>query len=371
MLALIELCKQLPDHPDWMKWYSAILFAAKYYKDIMKYSAPYGMLPEGLYAADEIDDQETFLRMHMIVRAGGSYEEQLAATLKGYIEQLKCGVKIGPKHYMRRFPVWYSFRGNTAVQLSEGKAVSVSSIFLNDYELYNIAQEQFQFVIGKNPFGQSTMYGEGYDYCQMYAVLPGEMVGELGVGMESNDERDAPFWPQLNNCTYKEVWVAAPAKWLWMMADEYLPARVNAFFTSKQNGDVTFKNLVTGAEYRYPLEGGLLACEVPAGRYEMRCGEEFREITLVAGGKYNVKTPLADYAISKEERNGKVSIMVTGTGCIDAELEIRTRNLKVNETKRLSPINVTFECEVINPKEAWAAAVIPNGDMGEILSVIG
>lgn len=375
-LALIELCRRLPDHPDWMKWHSALLFHAKYVKDAVKYVRPYGMFPAGIYHTGEAEDIETFKLMNPIAGAGASYEDQLKATLKNYKAQLECGVQIGPKHYIRRFPVWYSFRGNTAVQLSAGKAISASSIYLKDYDLYNIAQEQFQFVVGHNPFGQSTMFGEGYDYCQLYAVLPGDMVGALGVGMESCDERDAPFWPQLNNCTYKEVWVAAPGKWLWMMSDEYMPARINAVFSGGGSGSVYFMNKVTGAEYSFPLDGGILNCELAAGIYEMKAGDQRRELTVVAGGKYNIKTPLASYAIEKESPGGnKVRITVKGSGSGRSELELRLRNLKAGTLKKAvdlgSTEGVSFDCEILDTNEAWAAAVIPGGDTTEAVSVIG
>ena len=375
-LGLIELCRQLPNHPDWMKWYSALLFHAKYTKDIIKYSRPYGMLPSGIYNDNEVEDLHTFTLMNPIGGIGGSYEAQLKATLENFQKQLDCAVRIGPHSYVRRFPVWFSFRGNTAVQLSAGKAVSATSIYLNDYDLYNIAQEQFQFVVGYNPFGQSTMFGEGYDYCQMYAVLPGEMVGELGVGMESNENHDAPFWPQLNNCTYKEVWVAAPAKWLWMMADEYMPARITASFPGEGGRTVHFRNKVTGAEYDFALQGGILTCELTAGQYEMSCGCQHRDLTVVAGGKYNIQTPLASFTAEKEVLDGnRIRITVKGIGHGTAELELRVRNLKADVLKKTvklgCPDGICFECEVENAKEAWAAAIIPNGDMGEIIGIVG
>lgn len=377
-LGLIELCKQLPNHPDWMKWYSALIFHAFYIKKLMSYVAPYGMLPSGIYSLDEIEDLETFKTIHPITLsdAGGTYEEQLEEILKNYKEQLEYGIKIGPKHYIRRFPVWYSFRGNTAVQLSAGKAVSATSIYLNDYELYDIAQKQFQFIIGYNPFGQSIMYGEGYDYGQLYAVLPGDMVGALPVGMQTKDEGDAPYWPQLNNCTYKEVWVASSGKWLWMMADQYIPAKIIANFIGKYNEEVVFINKITSAKYVFSLENGLLNCELPAGQYDMICDDQYREITVVPGGTYNIKTPLASFSLKKEVfDNGKVRLVVTGIGSGKVSLELRVRGLRTDTFKKEIDLDsdeqVSFNCEIEDEKEAWAAVVIPDGNMDEIVSIIG
>ncbi|WP_430604707.1 hypothetical protein [Enterococcus sp. DIV0125] len=58
------------------------------------------------------------------------------------------------------------------------------------------------------------MYGEGYNYPQMYTVSSGEMIGELPVGIQTFENEDIPYWPQFNNATYKEVWVGLAGKWL-------------------------------------------------------------------------------------------------------------------------------------------------------------
>lgn len=63
------------------------------------------------------------------------------------------------------------------------------------------------------------MYGEGDRYAQQYAALPGEMTGELPVGIQTKYNEDKPYWPQWNNATYKEVWVTSAGKWLSLIAE--------------------------------------------------------------------------------------------------------------------------------------------------------
>jgi hypothetical protein len=92
---------------------------------------------------------------------------------------------------------------------------------LKDQELLDIAEGQLQWIVGKNPFGQSLMYGEGYRYAQQYSVLSGEMTGELPVGVQTFGNEDVPYWPQFNNATYKEVWVGLAGKWMSILADLY------------------------------------------------------------------------------------------------------------------------------------------------------
>ena len=40
ILALTRLCEAFPDHPDWMKWYSAVVLYAEYLKTTARYTRP-------------------------------------------------------------------------------------------------------------------------------------------------------------------------------------------------------------------------------------------------------------------------------------------------------------------------------------------
>ena len=115
--------------------------------------------------------------------------------------------------------MWFSYRGNSAVHLSMGKAASILGLYFNDRELIEIAKEQLHWTLGKNPFGQSLIYGEGYNYGQQYAALLGETVGEMPVGIQTRGNEDLPYWPQANIATYREVWTTPPGRWFWITAD--------------------------------------------------------------------------------------------------------------------------------------------------------
>lgn len=212
MQALTLLCRTQPEHPQSDAWRHAVELYGGYLKSLTAFSKPYGMLPSGVYGAGEAEDTESFYVQHLLVDKSAEKE---------YLEQLKTGVQLDGTHYVRRFPVWFSFRGNTAVLLSMGKSAAQCGLFLHDRSLMAIAEEQLQWIVGKNPFGQSLMYGEGTRYAQQYAVLPGEMTGELPVGVETLGNEDEPYWPQTNNATYKEVWTSAAGRWLAIVADLY------------------------------------------------------------------------------------------------------------------------------------------------------
>jgi hypothetical protein len=211
MQALTLLCETQPDHPDYRKWVESIRLYGNYLKTLMPYTAPYGMLPSGVYRTDEYRDTDGFNHLHLFPPAN-------AAEL--YVEQVKKGVPLDDGYYLKRFPVWFGiFNGNTAVHLSMGKAAAVCGRFLHDEALMQIGRNQMEWTVGKNPFGQSLIYGEGYNYPSMDSFSSGEITGEMPVGIRSLDNEDVPYWPRINNACYKEVWVTSAGKWLSLQAE--------------------------------------------------------------------------------------------------------------------------------------------------------
>ncbi len=210
MQALTALCETQPGHPDYGKWSASIRMYGEYLKTIMRYVEPYGLVPSGVYNIDEVKDSVNFYKVQVGIFSGAAND---------YKEQLEHGFKLDDAHYLRVFPVWFSFRGNAAVQLSTGKAAALCGKFLKDKALVNIAEQQLFWIVGKNPFGQSLIWGEGSNYPQLYTALPGETVGAIPVGMQSRFNEDTPYWPQFNTATYKEVWGAPAARWLSLVAE--------------------------------------------------------------------------------------------------------------------------------------------------------
>lgn len=213
MQALAALCASLPEHGQRPVWEQAMLRYGDYLKQCFSYAAPYGMLPAGIHRMDEYLDRETFPLLHLMT----TFEEDSG----NYLEQLRQGIALNDSYCLRHFPVWFSFRGNTAIHLSMGKAASILGRYFGDGELLQIAREQIYWTFGKNPFGQSLVYGAGSSFAQQYGALNGEMVGSIPVGIETRGNADVPFWPMENNATYKEVWTTSAGRWLWIAADLY------------------------------------------------------------------------------------------------------------------------------------------------------
>ncbi|MCD8080056.1 MAG: glycoside hydrolase family 9 protein [Bacteroides sp.] len=211
MQAMTLLCETQPGHPDYPQWRESIRLYGGYLKKLMPYTAPYGMIASGVYHAEEYKDSTGFYRLHLF--APDNAEEL-------YTEQVRKGVQLDQSHYLKRFPVWFSiFNGNTAIHLSTGKAAALCGHFLGDKELLDIGLERLYWTVGKNPFGQSLIYGEGYNYPQLNNFSSGEITGAIPVGIRTLGNEDIPYWPQTNNACYKEVWVTSTGKWLSLIAE--------------------------------------------------------------------------------------------------------------------------------------------------------
>ncbi|MDD4077324.1 MAG: hypothetical protein PHT03_05040, partial [Bacilli bacterium] len=82
-----------------------------------------------------------------------------------------------------------------------------------------IALDQLEWILGKNPFAASTMYGEGYNDHPLYVAFSGQMIGALPVGIKTRANNDAPYWPTGNGAVYKEIWGHTTGKFLAVLAD--------------------------------------------------------------------------------------------------------------------------------------------------------
>jgi len=207
IVALTQLVETLPQHADRATWMSTLALYAGYQKKTATTTAPYGVLPAYVYRLGD-DAKE--------VPDSGALH---GATREAYRAQVLAGRSMGDGWYLRAFPVWFARRGNFGVLLSQAKALAASARVRHDSAGLDLAQRQAQWIVGRNPFAQSTMYGEGYDWAQQYSVSSGDFVGSLPVGIQSRGDTDLPYWPAQNMYVYKEAWVHPASRWLWLMAD--------------------------------------------------------------------------------------------------------------------------------------------------------
>ena len=253
-VALAKLCEALPDHPGWMQWYAGVAMHGEFLQAVSRFQDPWAMLPAGLYKRDVSS------------------------------AQVVNGVKLSETLYLRRFPVWLnfnSFRGNYGVLLSQTKALSTAAHLRNRPHLADLCQLQLQWVVGRNPFAQSTMFGEGYDYAPQYTAMSGDMVGSLPVGIQTRLNEDVPFWPVTNCWNYKEVWVHPSARWLAILCDmtdsrPVVARPVNVDLESRltPDGRLTITARVSGdGKHRLALRTYNLAAETVEQLIDLRPGE--------------------------------------------------------------------------------------------------
>jgi hypothetical protein len=134
-------------------------------------------------------------------------------------EQIRSGISLNERYYLKRFPVWEAFRGNSGTTLTQAKGLAVVADYLQDKTLLEMVYHVFDWHLGMNPFAQSLMYGEGYRFAGQYSVTSGNLVGGLPVGVQTHFNRDVPYWPAENCYNWKEIWVHPSCRWLMLMCD--------------------------------------------------------------------------------------------------------------------------------------------------------
>ena len=304
IVALAQLVETLPNHAEWMKWYSTVALYAEYQKESARMTAPYSVLPSYVYRpTDDVEEVPDSGALH-------------GATRAAYRAQAAAGFSMGDGWYLRAFPVWFARRGNFGPLLSQTKALAVAARLRGDAAAFDLAHRQAQWIVGRNPFVQSTMYGEGYDWAQQYSVSSGDFVGSLPVGMQSRGDTDLPYWPSQNMYVYKEVWVHPVSRWLWVMQD-------------------------------------LMAS--PAAR----------------------ATDSSFAVTSTTASNGEVTIRLTAGAAAAQSYVVRAEHLIVERPMRMvaqrptsSPVTIEWKARPVSNGTPWVAVVIPDGDVARRREVV-
>jgi hypothetical protein len=207
---LVRLIELMPHHPDRNSWKRGLELYREYIHQTCALAPLYQILPAHIYELDKIN-MERFT-----VSAGEGAIERAYTDIQ---EQIKCGIQLNDNAYLRIFPAAPQRRGFHATLLSKAKAVSLTGRLLGDAELLQVAMNQIEWILGKNPFASSTMYGEGHNCHPLYVAFSRQIVGSLPVGIKTKGNSDAPYWPVINNAVYKEIWGHTTGKYLFVLAD--------------------------------------------------------------------------------------------------------------------------------------------------------
>ncbi|MGE5568602.1 MAG: glycoside hydrolase family 9 protein [Rhodospirillales bacterium] len=367
VVALIRLCEAFPKHPDWIRWYSAVTLYSDYQKAMAVFTQPWGMLANSLHKDDE----------YLKPTGMGS-----GVTGESYKAQVLNGVKVGDRYYVRRFPVWFEFRGNHGTVLTQTKAISAAAHLRGNLDLISLSERQAEWVMGRNPFVQSTMWGEGYNYAPQYTAMSGDIVGSLPVGIHSRGDGDAPYWPAENCHNWKEVWVVPVLRWFWLMRDLAGPALVEGQAGAGVR-QIELRDVETGRIERIAADpaSGRFRGMVPQGRYTIAANGEKKSLVLLPAGSYTVDLRpgrTVDIQVSsKTAADGTVTITATVSGSGAHRLAVLADNLAVTQPERKTelaagtPQSIVWKAKMISVQAPWVTVVYPGGDLSPRVEAAG
>jgi hypothetical protein len=244
LIALSMLCNELPDHQNWMEWYSAAVLHSEFFmKRGSKIAAPFLNLPNSVWKESDImAEKDTIIRADML-------------------RQFNDGTKLKGEYVLRTFPVYRDglFHGNTNIHMSSTWALAEASRLRKDNEGMLLVGKQLEWIFGANPFGQSLMYGAGYGFAPHFAYCLKDIVGSLPVGMDCMNG-DMPHWCATNTATSKEIWVEPVNRFLGAVSvysnyrntdpgidEPQKEAVIKTETTLAYNGAVNLKVIITGS----------------------------------------------------------------------------------------------------------------------------
>ena len=246
----------------------------------------------------------------------------------------------------------------------------------------DLAQKQAQWLMGRNPFSASIMYGEGYDWTPLYSVRSGQMVGALPVGIETKGDSDAPYWPTQICWTYKEVWSQPVGEWIWLMQDLNGSAVVRGIAEKDSHQPIEFRDAHTGFTKSVVPRDGAFRILLPQGQYTVRQGTALATLAALSGGTYDIdlrRDKAIDYTVSAEtETSGDLILRVTARGTGQHTFSIRADNLETKEMPQQSAMlisekesSVTWHAHVLSPDTPWVIIVIADNTLANQREVTG
>ncbi len=348
VMALRTLCDTFPNHPDWIQWYGAAVLHSEYFQAKgTAVSAPFRLIPNSVWHRSELD---------------GLQGQKLADSLL----QFNAGTPLAAGYSLRVFPIWTDnlFHGNTAVHMAATASMASAALLRNRRQTQDLVRTQLQWVLGGNPFSQSLMYGQGYDYQPLFAYCSRDLTGALPVGMDSRN--DSPYWPAANRATFKEMWVVPVSRMLFSLASMAMPAQVSGVASAPTE----LREARTGEVVR--LSPGRFTRTLPPGDYTVSSGTTTSHLSLLAGGRYDLPDlahPIDMALTASPPVNGEVRIEARLTGSGSHNIELRAFNGSpdvASSTVTLTPgveQAVTWKLKVGEPGTPWAVVAVPDNNI--------
>jgi len=380
LLALKGLCELLPDHPDWMDWYSGLLIHSEYFCQAgARASAPFNVVPAAVWRLADVSVAPPVDRMGVMLARNPNplfptppTPELIRAQTARMFEE---GVELGPHHRLRVFPLWpdHIRHGASVVQLTKAAALSAAAQLRRGRDLAKLATTQLQWVVGANPLSRSIIFGEGYDYWQNFTVSMPNLVGGMPLGFNSYAD-DAPAWPNNAVFPYKEQWIFSNCRVVLNLASIGMPARVRG----TARGGAVFREATSGRAT--VMRPGRFDVALPPGEYDIMFGRATRRVSLVDGAAYDLTLDEQRWLtleLTAAADGNEVSVTAKATGAGPHEIELRAFNANLAETRVKLDLGsggehtMSWRLPVRDPESPWILVAIPNGAHSDLVETFG
>jgi len=240
-----------------------------------------------------------------------------------------------------------------------------------DLAAEGLATRQLEWIIGRNPFAESTMYGEGYDFVPLYSPSSGDMVGGLPVGIQTRGEADAPYWPVQAMWTYKEIWGHPVTNWIWLLSAIEGPATVQG----RADAPVIFEEAHTHQRITVNATSGHFKTTLPEGEYKVTSGGRTQTQTFLPGSSYELEcrpSEMLNYTLTKQtDASGGVTIRLLAQGNGQHRFSFRTDNLILDDASKEVGLQAgkTAQLEwhghIPELNKPWVAVAVPDNKLSE------
>jgi hypothetical protein len=348
IIALARLCEAFPDHPRWMDWYSGVAMYGDLHRRITATTAPYSMLPAGVYRDDDHTKPGTW-------------------TGEPLRQQLLAAQRIGDHHVVRALPANDGHFGQLHLQLTQAKGIAVGAHLRGDLAAAQLAERQLEWTLGRNPMCRSFMYGEGYDYLPLYSPMCGNIVGALPVGLPSFGAKDEPYWRAgANEPSPKEQWVQTVTRFITLVGEVLSPAQLSGHSSSV----VRVRDERTGAVSQVPPDAtGEFRTTLPQGRYVVTADGLDHHVVALPSASYRLD-PRLDFTVSSTAGpSGQITIEVVANGSGSHTFELRTSNVAFADGSKNVVLNpgearrLTWTGRIEAQNSPWYVVVVPDGDL--------
>ena len=384
IFALRELCDAFPDHPDWMQWYAAVLLNSEFFlRRGSRITGPYNMAPAAVWRRHEIEEWAA-LKAQGLGSSFGRLPDWLAHFQPSEPKEFEsacmrmfdAGTHLSADFRLRAFPLLNDKlgHGNANLQLAMTSGLGAAAELRSAPGVAKLANEQLLWLFGGNPFSQTLMFGEGYDYQKLVAEAVPDLVGAMPLGIESRHD-DAPVWTHTTIWAPKDFWVLTTGRTILAFAHAAIPARV----TGSAGVCAAFREKLTGKLTK--VEKGSFAINLAPGHYTITYGSQLKELSVVPGGQYSQsldpKTAMEVQLLGGDPIGQSVPVEVKLFGEGSHRIELRTFNCSVKEPKLVvrlksgKPQTLRLDLRVQDKEKPWIVVAIPDGELSQKRELYG